>query len=73
MRRVAVVGWNPGFQKVQFTEFIRGDFGYSLSKAKATTDAVLDQERVEFELQDADCTRLLPRFSQLGAQAVLED
>ncbi len=73
MRKVAVLGWNPGFQKVQFTELLRGDFGYSLSKAKAATDAVLEQQRIELEVRDADCTRLLPQLDQLGAQAVLED
>ena len=73
MRKVAVLGWNPGFQKIQFTELLRGDFGYSLSKAKAATDAVLDQKRVELEVQDTECMRLLPRLNQLGARAVLED
>jgi hypothetical protein len=54
MKTVTILGWNAGFQKVKFTELLRSDFGYSLSGAKAATDGILDNRRVEIEKRLAD-------------------
>ena len=71
--KVVILGWSAGFQKIKFTEILRRDFGYSLSIAKAATDAVLENKCVEISAQEADCYRLLPQLTKLGAKVVLEE
>ena len=71
MKTVAIFGWNSGFQKIKFTEFLRHDFGYSLSGAKAATDAVLDNQRIELQVEDAECDGVMSKLSDLGAVYVL--
>jgi hypothetical protein len=67
MKTVIVSGWKPGFQKVKFTELLRAELGFSLSKAKAATDDVLDNHHVELHVPETECDRLGPRLSELGA------
>jgi hypothetical protein len=68
MKTVTVLGWKPGFQKVRFTDLLRREFGYSLSGAKAATDGVLDNRRLELNIPDAEYDRVLPRLLELGAE-----
>ena len=72
MQTIEVQGWNVGFQKIQFTELLRGAFGYSLSSAKAATNAVLDRKTIELQVADDACGQLLPRLVELGANAALK-
>jgi len=73
MKTVAVLGWNVGFQKVKFTELLRRDFGYSLSGAKAATDAVLDNQRLELQVQNSEHDRILSELDGLGARFTVEE
>jgi hypothetical protein len=73
MKTVVILGWNSGFQKVKFTNFLRHDFGYSLSNAKAATDAVLDNQRLGLQVQECEFDRILAELSGLGAKFVLEE
>jgi predicted nucleic acid-binding protein len=68
MKTVTISGWKVGFQKVRFTELLRGELGYSLSKAKAATDDVLDYRHLELAVPDAAVDRLMARLSDLGAE-----
>ena len=68
MKTVTVLGWKAGFQKVKFTELLKCDFGYSLSAAKAATDSVLDNHRLELSIPEAEYERLVPRLLELGAK-----
>lgn len=70
--KVAVSGWSIGFQKVQFTQLLRRDLGYSLSRAKAATDAVLENRRVELDVPEGESNNLLPRLNEIGVKADLE-
>ncbi len=72
MKTVVVTGWNVGFQKVKFTDMLRRDFGYSLSNAKSATDGILENQRLELEVQDSDCDRVLPNLTELGAKFAVE-
>ncbi len=69
---VAVTGWNTGFQKVRFAELLRRDLGYSLSRAKAATDSVLDDYCLELDVQATQCDDLLPRLQELGAKVTVK-
>jgi hypothetical protein len=73
MTTVTIFGWSVGFRKVKFTELLRRDLGYSLSSAKAATDAVLDNQRLELYVRDTDCDGILFKLSELGARFVFED
>jgi hypothetical protein len=61
MRTVVVTGWNRGFQKVNFTKWLRSEFGYSLAEAKAATDAVLATQELVLQIPDPKANQLLER------------
>jgi hypothetical protein len=71
--KISISGWNVGFQKVKFAELLRCDFGYSLASAKAATDTVLENRRLELPIQASQCNRILPLLSEVGVRAVIED
>jgi hypothetical protein len=71
MKTVAISGWNNRFQKVKFTELLRRDFGYSLSDAKTATDAVVDNQRLELQVQHDELQQILSELSRLGAKFVV--
>ena len=71
--KVVITGWNVGFQKIRFTELLRTDFGFSLSAAKAATDAVLGRKSFELEVQAAQCGDLVPRLERIGVRAAFEN
>ena len=73
MTTVTILGWRAGFRKVKFTELLRRHCGYSLSSAKAATNALLDNQRLELYVQNADCDGMLYKLSELGARFVFED
>jgi hypothetical protein len=68
MKTVVISGWSVGFQKIKFTEMLRSDLGYSLSGAKATMNAMLDNQRLELQIQDSEYERLLLKFSEFEAK-----
>ena len=70
MTTVLVSGWKQGFEKVKFTQLLQTTLGYSLSRAKKTTDAVLESERVEFQVADDEANQILTAMEGLGAQCV---
>ena len=49
--RIHVTGWNPGLNKVAMTKAYQRELGVGLAAAKGMTDALLDGERVEFEVE----------------------
>jgi len=73
MKIIAILGWKTGFQKLKFTELLRRNFDYSLSGAKAATDAVLDNQRLELHVQEAEWDRMLSTLSELGAKYAVEE
>ncbi len=56
MTKVEFTGWNEGFNKVGFNQFLRDRCGLSLAEAKAVVDQVLQNERVELECQHISCS-----------------
>jgi ribosomal protein L7/L12 len=73
MKTIVMSGWELGFQKVKLTEFLKSDLGYSLSDAKAMTDAVLDNRSTELNVEDAQFSSVLAKLRMLGAKCTLKD
>lgn len=48
---VVLTGWNEGFNKVQFNQFLRDRCDLGLADAKAVVDKVLQHERVDLEFR----------------------
>jgi hypothetical protein len=67
MTTVLISGWKVGLQKVQFTQLLQRELGYSLSGAKDVTDAVVEGEAVELQVPECGVERLLLAMTQLGA------
>ena len=65
--KLVIVGWNVGFQKVEFTKLLRCNFGFSLTEAKSITDKVLDGERAELAVDRGDRSRIANEATALGA------
>ena len=72
-KKISVSGWKAGFQKIRFTSMMRREFGYGLAKTKGTTDAVVNHERVELQVKDAQCDRIMAELNRLGAECKVED
>jgi len=73
MKMVIVSGWNPGFNKVKFTEILRNDLGYSLSDAKNATDAVLENRQVELRASDLEVEPVIEKLQAIGAKCSLQN
>lgn len=71
-RTIVISGWELGFQKVKFTELLRYALGYSLSEAKARTDAVLNNHQVEIDFEESKSSELLAKVRALGAKCILK-
>ena len=72
MKTIVLSGWERGFQKVKLTEFLQSDLGISLSDAKAKTDAVLDNQRVELDVEEAQFNVVLAKLRMLGTKCTLK-
>lgn len=57
---------------MEFTKLLRNGLGYSLSEAKAKTDAVLKKQRIELRLHESDVDQVLLKLNQLGAKFTRE-
>jgi hypothetical protein len=68
MKTIEVLAWNPGFKKVSCTKLLQERAGYSLSRAKATTDAILNRDRVTIELPEEDLDRIVAELAEIGLQ-----
>ncbi len=73
MKRVVLSGWNVGFKKVGLTKFLRYDFGYSLSEAKAITDSVLDGKSAALEIPEEYIDELVSKLTDLGVKDITVD
>jgi len=73
MKTAVVTGWNAGFQKVNFTKWLRADFGYSLSQAKSATDGVLENQNLELPIPEGEASHVSARLSELGAKFFINE
>lgn len=73
MKKIEIQAWEPGFQKVSCTKLLQEKAGYSLSRAKATTDAILNRQRVTIELPDEGFERAIDELLKIGLQFKVGD
>jgi hypothetical protein len=71
MKRIAIVGWNPGFQKIEFSMMLKREMGFSLSNAKAATDSILAGKRLELSVREKDYEGLVALVGTLGAKIAI--
>jgi hypothetical protein len=66
-------GWNLGFNKIGLTKLLQTDLGYSLSHAKAITDAVLGDQPVTIDLKDIQVDQMVIKLNKLRVKFVLNN
>jgi hypothetical protein len=67
MTMVRIVGWKPGFKKVEFNWLLRECSGLSLAERKQHVDLILKGEAVVIEIAPDCFDSFLDRASGLGA------
>lgn len=73
MKNVKIIGWNKGFNKVQFTLLLRGQVGYSLSAAKHIVDEILSGSVVNVEIEESYFFEFIEKAKQLGVVVQADD
>ena len=68
MGKIVLCGWNTGFNKVAHTQLLQAELGYSLSRAKSVTDAVVEGQSVTIEVADDQIERLAFELNEVGVK-----
>ena len=66
MRTILLTGWKEGIKKVSLTLLLHEHANYSLSEAKAVTDAVINNRVVRLELTDEQFSRVMSKLGEIG-------
>jgi homoaconitase/3-isopropylmalate dehydratase large subunit len=69
---LTVNGWRIGFDKVKFTNLLKSHFGYSLTDAKAATDAVLERKSVGLKIESSKYHDIAQELNALGVNATVD-
>ena len=73
MPKLSIIGWNDGLQKVSMTKILRSKSGLGLKESKAVTDAVLDGEVIDLEIEDSEIAKeLAAELTKIGAIVKIE-
>lgn len=72
MKTITIIGWRTGFQKVGLTNLLRHELGYTLSDAKAATDTLLANRRLDLQAQDSELDQIVSTLRDLGAELAME-
>jgi hypothetical protein len=73
MKCITLSGWKVGMKKVSLTKFLQGNAGYSLARAKATTDAILNGESVTIEVPDEQLDAITAEIRDIGVDFVVNN
>jgi hypothetical protein len=68
MKKMTLSRANHGLRKIPLTKLLQQEFGYSLSKAKSITDAVLENETVTLHCDDERCELLAQKLRELNVK-----
>ncbi|NHZ94919.1 hypothetical protein [Massilia sp. CCM 8734] len=68
MGKIVLEGWNPGFNKIALNYLLRAQFGYSLASAKRLVDDILQNQRIELALPDAEMTDIKLALEAIGVR-----
>ncbi len=74
LKHLVINGWNLGTNKIQLTNTLRAEFGYSLSEAKAITDQIVDNReiRVPFDREGPVAENFVGRLREIGAKVSID-
>ena len=72
MKRILIYDWNAGFKKISFTNFIRRETGYSLSRGKGVTDSVLRGQSFSIQIHDEDLDHIVAELKDIGVKFSVE-
>jgi ribosomal protein L7/L12 len=67
MSVIFVIGWKPGFNKIEMSRLLRQRLGYSLGEAKKFVDNIVGGQEVEFLVDSEVFDQLVTEFNGLGA------
>lgn len=73
MTIVCILGWNPGFKKVEFNWLLRDSSDLSLSERKVKVDLILKGEPVYVDVVPDLLSNFLERALVLGAICQVKD
>jgi ribosomal protein L7/L12 len=72
MSELVLQGWKTGFLKVSLTKLLRDELGYSLSEAKAVTDAILENREIRVPCQDQQVENTVAKLRKIGVNVSVE-
>jgi ribosomal protein L7/L12 len=72
MRELVLQAWKIGFAKVSLTNLLRDGFGYSLSEAKAITDAILENKEIRLPCHDQQVEDVVAKLREIGVNVSVE-
>ena len=72
MSELILQGWKIGFSKVSLTKLLRHELGYSLSEAKAVTDAILENREVRVPCQNQHMESTVRKLRKIGVNVSVE-
>ena len=52
--KITIIGWEKGFKKVSFNQFLREQYGYSIKESKDIVDKILNEERVTLHVDQTE-------------------
>ncbi|WP_082648755.1 hypothetical protein [Lysobacter capsici] len=67
MNRVIILGWVPGFNKIEANKQLRTYLGYDLREAKDMVDAIVRGDAVEFFLPADKSVEICMQLERIGA------
>jgi hypothetical protein len=72
MSELVLQGWKIGFAKVSLTKLLRDEFGYSLSEAKAITDAILENKEIRLPCHGQQSEDVVAKLREIGVNVSVE-
>lgn len=72
MSELVLQGWKIGFAKISLTKLLRDEFGYSLSEAKAITDAILENKEIRLPYHGQQSEDLVAKLREIGVNVSVE-
>ena len=64
---ISIVGWKPGFNKVQFNSLLRECCDFSLSEGKKAVDSILEGNQISITIAPDRKEYFCEKASMLGA------
>ena len=68
MRKILIIDWEEGFDKVSFTKFQMEVLDMNLKESKKNTDRLLDGEKIILNIEDDNIATLFTKkIKEIGA------